>query len=243
MRVQVQHQPSYILHQRPYREQGRLLDILTPEYGRVRLVVAGLGRRGGRRGLLFQSFYPLVMSYTGRMGGLQRLTAVEPRSAAVLRLSGQALWCGLYVNELVTRVLPEGIVAEDVFLAYEQVLQGLTTPPSAGLEAVLRRFELQLLAALGYALAFVEADSFGPAAALCPEREYVYEPDRGFVLPAMVSAGTAPSACFSGAELLAIARGDWQARQTRQAGKRLLRMALGRVLGAKPLQARKLFLR
>ncbi len=55
MRVALQ--PSYILHSRPYRDTSLLLDVFTPEQGRLSLVAKGARRRsrGGSNVALLHS--------------------------------------------------------------------------------------------------------------------------------------------------------------------------------------------
>jgi len=62
----IDRQPAYVLHAQPYRETSLLLQVLTPDYGRVTLVARGARRPASalRGGLL--PFQPLKLSWFGK---------------------------------------------------------------------------------------------------------------------------------------------------------------------------------
>lgn len=80
-----------------------MLDVFTEESGRVRLVAKGArSKRSNLKGAL-QPFTPLLVRFGGR-GDVKTLRSAEAVSLA-LPLSGITLYSGLYVNELISRVL------------------------------------------------------------------------------------------------------------------------------------------
>ena len=95
-------QRAFVLHSRPRSETSLMLDVFTEESGRVRLVAKGArSRRSNLKGAL-QPFTPLLVRFGGR--GVKTLRSAEAVSLA-LPLSGITLYSGLYVNELISRVL------------------------------------------------------------------------------------------------------------------------------------------
>lgn len=228
MRVNLQ--PAYVIHSRPYRDSSALLDVFTAEYGRIGLVARGArrqSRRGGSAALL-QPFIPLLLSFSGR-AQLKSLVATEA-APGVFALRGERLFSGLYLNELLVRLLHRNDAHPALFAAYDQALHALAG--STAVDAVLRRFELTLLDELGYGFdPGVEGGSSEPIHA---SRWYCYEPGVGLV------DGARGGSVFSGADLLAIAAGDFSG-SARPAAKRLLREALAAHLGAEPLRSRELF--
>lgn len=236
-------QPAYILHARPYRDSSLILELLTPEQGRIGCVARGARRDKQRRQHSLQPFAPLLVSLLGR-GDLKTLGPVE-NAGASLWLKGRAIYGGLYVNELLVRLLPVGEAQYGVFAAYQTLLQSLAAldgSSSEQLEAPLRRFELQLLQQLGSCpqLGYC-AHSQGPVNA---EGSYRLEDEIGFV--PVVRAGNARHAVgeFAGAELLALERAvdsGELAPELLAAAKRLTRILLAPLLGEKPLQSRELF--
>ena len=137
------------------------------------LVARGAKRpRSEMRGLL-QAFQPLLLSWSGQ-NELKTLSKAEWRGGLPL-LGGAALLCGFYLNELLLKLLPREDPHARLYATYEAALRDLA---AGGDQApVLRRFELALLAELGYAMPLArEADS---GAAIDPEARYHYAFDRG----------------------------------------------------------------
>ncbi len=96
-------QRAFVLHSRPWSETSLMLDVFTEESGRVRLVAKGArSKRSTLKGAL-QPFTPLLLRFGGR-GEVKTLRSAEAVSLA-LPLSGITLYSGLYINELLSRVL------------------------------------------------------------------------------------------------------------------------------------------
>ena len=185
-------EPAFVLHVYPYRETSAIVEAFTPSVGRVAMVARGARRpRSELRGLL-QGFQPLLLSWSGQHE-LKTLHKAEWRGGLPL-VGGSALLCGFYLNELLLKLLPREDPHPRLFVDYEAALADL----AAGREqaAVLRRFEVRLVAELGYALPLVrEADSGAP---VDPSTRYHYAFDRG---PRRTSPRT-------GGEMAAGARSD-----------------------------------
>ena len=166
-------EPAFVLHAYPYRETSLIVEAFTPNYGRVAMVARGAKRpRSETRGLL-QAFQPLTLSWAGT-GELKTLMKAEWRGGMPLP-GGSALLAGFYVNELVLKLLPREDAHPVLFDEYAAALAALTERPvPAEQAAVLRRFEVRLLAELGYALAltsqvFPDADTASEAKRLMRE--------------------------------------------------------------------------
>ena len=68
--------PAYLLHQRPYRDTSRILEMLTRDHGRLTLFARAVsGSKTGLAGIL-QAFQPIAVSYNGR-GEAANLTHAE----------------------------------------------------------------------------------------------------------------------------------------------------------------------
>lgn len=232
MRVNLQ--PSYILHSRPYRDSSALLEIFTAEYGRISLVARGSRRktRGGSASALLQAFTPLLLSFSGR-ADLKNLTATEP-VRSVLRLRGERLFSGMYVNELLVRLLHRHDPHPQLFAAYGQTLEALAG--KVAVDTVLRHFEFTLLHELGYSIDLsVDGRSGEPVQ---DGLWYHYHADFGLMLQNDIVDPAQP--VFAGADLLAMAAGEFGG-PARLTAKRLLRQALAAQLGDAPLKSRDLF--
>ena len=207
----------------------------------VLLLVAGRGRvgvvmRGARsaKRQAAQLFQPLLVQLGGS-GELKTLKALET-AGSLLPLAGHALFSGFYLNELLVRLLQRELPMPQVFLAYAQALAALAEQAERqDVEPILRRFEKQLLDALGYGFAFdVDCESGEPIHA---GLHYSYLPERGF----SQVAGARDS--YAGGVLLELAAGHFEAVEQRQVAKQVLRQALARQLGGRPLKSRELFLK
>jgi DNA repair protein RecO (recombination protein O) len=165
--------PAFVLHARPYRETSLIVEAFTADHGRVAMVARGAKRaRSEMRGLL-QAFQPLLLSWYGQ-AELKTLARAEWRGGMPLP-RGSALMCGFYLNELLLKLLAREDPHPRLYAAYEQALAQLAG--GAEQATLLRRFELSLLAELGYAPMLVrEADTGAP---LDPAADYRYAFDRG----------------------------------------------------------------
>lgn len=218
---------AYFLHTRAYRETSLLVEVFSAETGRF----SG-SWRGGRRskGGAAQLFQPLLLEAAGH-GELKSVQRVEMAGMA-LALAGTALFSGFYLNELLIRLLPRDEPQPELFVAYAGTLGRLAEGESP--EALLRRFEAQLLDSLGYGLDYGhDSDRGEPVLA---DAHYDYHPERGFTRTSVV-AGSYP-----GVVLQALAGGDFAPAAAAAAAKRIHRLALARLLGPKPLKSRELFL-
>lgn len=219
-------QPAYVLHSRAYRETSALVDFLTPQ-GRLRAVLRGAR---GKAGTLARPFVPLEAEFRGR-GELKNVGRLEAAGIANL-LGGDALFSGLYLNELLIRLLPAEVPHPQVFEHYALTLQALAQ--GRALEPLLRAFEWRLLDELGYGFA-LDRDSYDQP--VVRGRLYRLSADGGLEPVEQLQPGV-----FQGAELLAMAEADWTAPGALAAAKRLMRQALAPHLGGRPLVSRELFM-
>jgi len=224
-------EPAYLLHTRPYRESSLLAELLVAGRGRVGVVMRGA--RSGKRAAA-QLFQPLLVQLAGQ-GELKTLKALDT-AGSLLPLAGHALFSGFYLNELLVRLLQRELPLPAVFLAYAGALGELAGQiEQQDVEPVLRRFEKQLLDALGYGFSFsIDGDSGAP---IVPGLHYSYLPERGFsqVYDARDS--------YAGRVLLELDAGHYDTPEQRQVAKQVLRQALARQLGGRPLKSRELFLK
>lgn len=225
-------QPAWLLHSRPYLETSALAWLLTLDDGRLNAVVRGVRTKKSRYRALLQPFTPLQVRVKGHQE-LKTLVGLEATSAPHW-LQGEALICGLYANELLSRLLLTGQACPTLFRDYSLLLQLLNN--SEQREPALRRFELSLLDHLGYPLVFTDKQGNS----LVKEGLYRWLPEQGFL--AIQGIAEPNRSIYSGTHLLAIANDDWREKLTRQIAKHLTRQQLKPLLGSKPLHSRKLFL-
>lgn len=214
-------QAAYVLSARPYGDTSLLLEIFTADQGRCGLVARGARSPKSRLRALLQPLQALLLSWTDR-GELGSLTAAEA-SAPPLGLSGERVFYAWYLNELLLRLLHRRDPHPALFSVYAQTLPQLGGDEA---EAALRQFELSLLAETGYGLHLPES----------PDEHTHYRLDaEAAPYPAPPGPGT-----FSGRSLRDLAEGRLQHPQTLADARKILRVAIERQLGGKPLRTPRL---
>lgn len=168
-------QPAWVLGRRNYGDNGLLVELFMADGGRSSAVAKGVFRRkaGGSLASLLQPFHPLLVRLAGR-GELKTLVTVESPSPAYV-LHGDDLLSGLYLNELMIRVLPRFDPYPVVFMGYGEAIESLQ---SAVGEIALRRFELILLSELGYRIDWWLDGNQDP---IQEPMDYLYHPSQGFM--------------------------------------------------------------
>jgi DNA repair protein RecO (recombination protein O) len=176
--------------------------------------------------VLLQPLQPLFLGWSGR-SDLPLLTAVEA-AGAPLALHGSALIAAFYVNELLVRLLPRQEAHTALFWRYSQCVGALAQAEEIAWE--LRRFERDLLAELGYALALeFEADGTTP---IQSGLRYRYDSALGAFAQSRTSEGSQ-----SGASLLALARDMRPGAEQLRELRRLMRSVLLHHLGGRELRS------
>jgi DNA repair protein RecO (recombination protein O) len=226
--MRIDQQPAYVLHARPYRETSLLLECLTRDQGRLGVVARGVrGGRGRLQRAHLEAFQALSLDLQLR-GELATLRGAEA-TAAPVRLLGDALLGGLYANELLVRLSERQDPHAALFDAYAATVTRLAGGDAVGW--TMRRFERELLAAIGYALVLDrEADS---GEALDPDGCYRYVPEHGPV----VATTQDQAGLVHGRDLLALAADRAPDADGQRALRRMLRAVIRFHLGGAELRA------
>ncbi len=224
---------GYVLHSAPYRETSLLVDLFTPLHGRVRCVAKGF-RKPNKRGVS-RSVFPYTehsLSWQGR-GELKTLTRADAVVAPAF-LQQEALFTGLYVNELLFRLLHEYDPHEYLYQQYRQFISQLVQ--AGPNELMLRHLEMSLLEELGYGLVLdTDIEGLGIVA----DRLYQYIPERGLSLLANQQKRTAVA--LKGADIIAFLQGDFSQRSVMKTAKQLTRGVIDFYLGGRQLYSRELY--
>ncbi|WP_027804089.1 DNA repair protein RecO [Paraburkholderia dilworthii] len=226
-------QPAFVLHSYPYRETSLIIDVLSRDHGRLALVAKGAKRpHSALRGVL-QTFQPLALSWSGR-GEVRTLTGAE-WVGGMLPLTGDALLCGFYVNELLVKFCAREDPHPQLFHHYVVTMTRLAhdEPPVQ----VLRSFERVLLRETGYAMAL---DRTVARKAVEASRRYVFDPERGV----REASDDVPAQwpVVAGQTLLDMEKDDYHRAQTVAQSKTLMRFLLNTYLGGTPLATRQILI-
>lgn len=226
--------PAYLLHTRPYRETSVIADFFTQHQGRVSGVIRGVRGKKSKLKSYLQPFSPLLIGWIGKH---ELVTVTQLESAGCHhRLKANRLICGLYLNELLVRLLPAWQSYSDLFAHYLTAMTSLSDPKTA-LQGNLRCFERQLLSALGYGVDFRNEAHGGHS--IDAKAYYCYAPGEGFQRS---SADFQQLGTYLGAWLLAIGQDSYGDPEVSQAAKHLSRIMLAPLLGTRPLRSRELLI-
>ncbi|MBL1322103.1 MAG: DNA repair protein RecO [Methylophaga sp.] len=221
----------FILHQRSYRETSLLLDIFSKNYGRVSLIAKGVRQKKRSKIGLYQLYQPLLVAWMGK-GELLTLTTAETHAPRYI-LKAESALCGLYINELMVKLLPLHESEPELFNAYQYALESLQAVDNTQL--ALRLFEKRLLTHLGYGL--VLDREFETGQLIDEQQQYYYQADAGL---ARWYPGLKQPA-ISGRSLRHLLDESGFDSQSLSEIKQLMRTVIHFYLGGKPLQSRQLF--
>jgi DNA repair protein RecO (recombination protein O) len=229
-KLRIDTQAAFVLHQYPYKETSRLLDVFSRDHGRVMMVARGAQRPGSQLRSILLGFQPVLLSWFG-VGELKTLHSADWQGG-IPQLRGLPLLCGFYLNELLLRLLPRDEPHALLFASYFEAIRALSILPSDGLgvEPVLREFERILLDAMGYGVDWALCQGHPVSA----ERNYGFDPTLG-IIPAQSHLPQ-----YQGQTLLAFAAGDYMGVASQ--GKLLMRQAFAAILGDAPLHTRQLLI-
>lgn len=240
-------QPAYVLHQRPYRDSSAIIELFTLHNGRVSVVARGLRRPKSRLVGVVQAFQPLLVSWTGK-GELGTLTKAETQGRP-LKMALKNISCGLYLNELIIRLVHRHEAQIEIFSNYDETLRGLSGLTGGDqnqrqVQVFLRRFEVRLLESLGYGLILDhEVKSGEPVDA---DRNYRYVLEQGPVAHSDHLESQREAMVVSGKMLLALASdslsSDHHDKGVFREAKHLTRTVLDHHLSGAPINSRQLFL-
>lgn len=217
---------AFVLHARPWRETSLLVELLTEGHGRVGAVARGVqGARKMAQRAALQPWQAIECSAVQR-GELWTLARWEALDAAP-RHVGEAALAGFYVHELLLRMLPRQDAVPEVFGRYAVLRReiGLLEP----LGWCLRRFERDLLDALGLGLPWAETAG---GEALDPAARYRIDPGHGVWRDRSHAADS-----LRGSTLLALAEDRCPPAEELAELRRGLRAVLAHHLGGRPLKA------
>ena len=175
----VSDEPAFVLHSYDWSESSLILEVFCRRQGRVALVAKGAKKPSSNFRPVLLPLQPLKLNYTlGAEGNaeIHSLKGAEWAGGHVMP-QGDAQWSGMYLNELLLRLLARADPHPALFDAYAGVVRVLASEHGDALEPVLRSFELLLLREIGL-LPSLDAQTmtFAP---LLPDTRYTLVPEGG----------------------------------------------------------------
>lgn len=220
---------GFVLHLRPYTDSRILVDLFARDFGRF-TAVARLTKQQGRSN--FEPFKVLSLAWRGKYE-LKFLYQAEVQAARAYRLNGSLAFCGLYLNELLTRLIPTHQASEGVFDNYETCLASLSRIGElVDAEPFLRKFEFALISELGYGINWLNAKD---DRRIEPAKRYRFNGEEFSVCTEPLAANV-----FSGEQILEIGRGVYEGA-LRAPAKAIARQVIDRLLEGRALKSRELF--
>ncbi|TBW57866.1 DNA repair protein RecO [Marinobacter halodurans] len=232
MSDRVDQEPGYVLHRRNYRETSLMVDLFSLNHGRLTVVARGANSPKSPLKAQLQPFQPMLLAWQGR-SDLKTLTSAESRMGPDLRRT-ERLYCGLYLNELLQRLLPPAEPFQTLFAHYIETLDALAG--TNDFEPTLRRFEWHLVEALGYAFDWSMAMDTG--APVTAGGHYYYDPEQG------LQGAAGPGSLLQGLRgevLLELADARLETAEARRTAKRVMRVLIDHLLQGRTLHSRALF--
>lgn len=225
MRVSLE--KSFVLHTRPFGDTSVLLNVLSLNHGHLMLIAKGVRAQRSTLRAILSLFTPLLISWSGKFD-LPTVSKVDlPETSC--QLPGKALLSGLYINELLVRLLEKHNSYPNLFMAYEETLNALRN--GKNIQHEIRIFEKKLLSELGYGLQLhkehngLDIKEYG---------KYHFEFGVGLK---RIYQNFPTKNIFSGKSLLALHTEKLHTSEELQDAERLLQVAIQSLFGAKPIKS------
>lgn len=216
-------QPAYLLHRRAHGERSVLAELWTRDHGRLPAIARQARGGGGERVAALAPFNPLLVGLSGR-GEVLTLSSWDVDGMPGM-LRGAIALAGMYINELLVRLLARGDAHPKLYVGYQKLLRRLAVEER--MDWPLRGFEKQLLDELGYGLQLgLTADG----SIVEPDGLYRVDLENGV-------RATSAEGGYAGSVLLALAQIESQAPTPAVCNqqRKLMRELFLALLGGKPL--------
>ncbi len=174
---------AFVLHRYDWSESSLILDLFTRAQGRVTVVAKGAKKPHSNLRAVLLPFQRVNVAL-GKLpegegaGEVQTLRQAE-WAGGMAMLTGEALFSGFYLNELIMKLLARHDAHPALFDAYAQTLPALIASDESLAPAALRAFELTLLREIGLLPDLSRATpTLQP---LRPEGLYTLRPESGVI--------------------------------------------------------------
>ena len=168
-------QEAFVIHSRPYKETSLIVTFLCKCAGKISAVAKGAKRKKSKFSGHLEPFQLLDIDFRGKseLKTLYLAETIEPYKDFTGR---ENLYSAFYINELMNFLLVQSDESEELFELYRDCIEDLKVKEDV--EPILRNFELDTLANLGYQIDFFNDLDSGKE--IDTKKNYKYSPQSGF---------------------------------------------------------------
>ena len=234
----IRHDRAYVIHSRKYTDSKIIITFFSEHYGKF----SGAFRvvKSKNKPYSLPQVFTLFEVTWLQGASLKTIKSIEPvlsDEKTRYTLVGQSLYCGIYLNELLQRLLSDLDSSPELFFAYQAALEKLSySTMKDQFEVCLREFELIFLESLGYGIDF-SCDSDGDL--LSTTYRYGFVAQSGFTKASNDYSTQQP--VFTAEAIRNIQHGHFDNRECLKTAKIICRLSIESLLGGKPLKSRELF--
>ena len=168
-------QEAFVIHSRPYKETSLIVTFLCKESGKISAVAKGAKRKKSKFSGHLEPFQLLNIDFRGR-SNLKTLYLAENIEPYKEFIGKESLYSAFYINELINFLLVHSGESKELFELYRSCIERLKLTNEV--EPILRNFELDILANLGYQIDFF--NDLESNKEIEDEKNYKYSPQSGF---------------------------------------------------------------
>ncbi len=223
---------AFVLHAKSYKETSLILTLLTANNGKINVIA-----KGAKRYKSNINYHPFTLTNVQLYGSGDLLSVISMESIKYFDIENR-LNVGLYLNEILYKMLPSQESDLNIFIHYQTILEVISFVDNLELQRNLRLFEKHLLEVIGYAISFTHETATGVP--ITAHNNYGYKPDHGLCIVNQVNMTTIRGAtCIEYAENLIGEYYKNNAEQILKSLKYFMRYVLGH-LSNNTIYARKL---
>ena len=142
---------GFVLHCRSFGDTSLIVDLFSKNQGKISVLAKGAKKPRSKYFGIFTPFKEVKITLSGR-SDLKTVNEVDIHYHSSASLDSKSTYSYLYINELLSKVLPKSIPNLDLFNLYQSFVEKFNS--SSFDEANLRHFELDLLDELGFGINF-----------------------------------------------------------------------------------------
>jgi len=217
-------QKAFILHKQDWDDKSEQVELFTPDFGRILIFYSNRKKPLP----LFQQL-DIDFKKNGEFGTIKSWISDGP----VHYLQQEYLYFGLYLNELLVRLLPREDANPILFGLYASTLTHISKNEAS--TGALRFFEHTLLQQLGYAISFSKDME---QADIKADQYYSHLAGVGF--KRVIGSDAINSECIPGSTIIAIGKNHWSDPSTLKFSRVIFQHEIDLLLEHKELFTRSL---